>query len=234
MNFTKKLSTLALTGAFLATAGSAIAAGDYYGTSNCQVIYGGGEVCNTDVTFTINKMVGVPNKSDFVENLNVNDANYSADSTIPFKIVVTNTGKNKINHVRVTDTLPSYLTYVSGGGTWDQNARTITFDLNGLEAGKSQQYVITTKVVGENQLPKDKASLCVINQVQAFEDNGAKAQDSSQVCISKTVIPQKNAPVYPSVPVKTIPNTGPELLPLLGLIPAGLTGLFLRKKATIN
>ena len=234
MNLTKKLSTLAITGAFLATAGSAIAAGDYYGTSNCQVIYGGGEVCNTDVTFTINKMVGVPNKSDFVENLNVNDANYTANATIPFKIVITNTGKNTISHVRITDTLPSYLTYVSGGGNWDQNARTVTFDLNGLEAGKSQQYILTTKVVSENQLPKDKASVCVINQIQAFEDNGAKATDSSQVCISRVIIPQKNAPVYPSVPVKDIPKTGPEMLPLLGLIPAGLAGLVLRKKARIN
>ena len=230
MNFKNTFSTLVLTGAFLATAGSSIAAGDYYGTSNCQVIYGGGEVCNNEVDFTINKMVGVPSKSDFAENLNVNDSNYTADATIPFKIIVTNTGKNKINHIKVTDTLPSYLTYVSGGGTWDQNARTITFDLNGLEAGKSQQYIINTKVVSENQLPKDKASLCVINQVNAIEDNGAKAQDSSQVCITKVVVPQKNVPVYPSVPVKTVPNTGPEMLPLLGLIPAGLAGLVLRKK----
>lgn len=38
-------------------------------------------------------------------------------------------------------------------------------------------------------------------------------------------------PVLPSSPVKTTPATGPEMLPLIGLIPIGLTGVFLRKKA---
>lgn len=227
MNLTKKLSTLALTGVFLATAGSSIAAG----TSNCQVIYGGGEVCNNDIKFSINKLVGVPSKADFVDNLNVNDAKYSADQTVPFKIIITNTGTSKIGHMKVTDTLPSYLSYVSGGGTYDQNAKTITFDLNNLDAGRAQQYVINVKVVADNQLPQDQASVCVVNQVNAIEDSGVKASDSSQVCITRQAVPQKGTPeVFKTVPVKDIPKTGPELLPLLGLIPAGLAGLALRKK----
>jgi hypothetical protein len=34
--------------------------------------------------------------------------------------------------------------------------------------------------------------------------------------------------------VKTTPATGPEMLPLFGLIPAALGGLFLRKKSKHN
>ena len=231
MNIKNTLSTIALTGAFLATAGSSFAAG----SSNCQVIYGGGEVCNNDIKFSINKLVGVPNKSDFVDNLNINDAKYSADQTVPFKIIITNTGNTKIGHMKVTDTLPSYLTYVSGGGTWDQNARTITFDLNDLDAGRAQQYVINVKVVADNQLPQDQGSVCVVNQANAIEDSGVKASDSSQVCITRQAIPQKSTPeVFTTVPVKKIPNTGPEMLSLLGLIPAGIAGLMLRKKSRLN
>lgn len=38
-------------------------------------------------------------------------------------------------------------------------------------------------------------------------------------------------PILPSSPIKTAPATGPEMLPLIGLIPMGLAGVFLRKKA---
>lgn len=40
-------------------------------------------------------------------------------------------------------------------------------------------------------------------------------------------------PILPSSPVKITPATGPEMLPLIGLIPMGLAGLFLRKKPRI-
>lgn len=205
--------------------------------SECQIIYGGGEVCNRQIQFAINKLVEVPGKGggNFVDNLNVNDPKFSAGQTIPFKIVITNTGSNKIDHIRVTDSLPQYLTYVSGDGSWDANARKITFDVNNLDASRAQQFVINTKVVDNNQLPQDQGTICVVNQVNAFEDSGFTASDSSQVCISRQVLGVNPTPqVFTTVPVKTIPNTGPEMLPLLGLVPLGLTGFILRKKIKLN
>lgn len=235
MNIKNSFTTLALTGAFLTSAGVSLAAGGgQYGTSNCQVIYGGGEVCNNEIKFSINKMVGVPNTSNFTDNITVNDAKYTADATVPFKIIITNTGNTKIGHIKVTDTLPSYLTFVNGSGNWDANSRTLTFELNNLDAGRAQQFIINVKVVSDNQLPQDQGSVCVVNQVVALEDSGVKATDAAQVCITRQMIPNKPTPeVYNAVPVKKIPNTGPEMLPLLGLIPAGLTGIVLRKKARI-
>ena len=83
-------------------------------------------------------------------------------------------------------------------------------------------------------LPKDQSSICIVNRVIAQEDHGASASDSSQVCITRIIPTTPGAQIYQKVPVKNIPNTGPEMLPLLGLIPAGLTGFYLRKKSKLN
>lgn len=226
MNFKNTITTALVTGAFLATAGVSFASG-----SNCQIIYGGGEVCNNNIQFSINKMVGIPNTSNFTDNISINDSKYTAGQTVPFKIIVTNTGNNKIGHIKVTDTLPQYLTWASGDGSWDANARTVTFDINNLDAGRAQQFIINAKVVDSNQLPNQQA-ICVVNRVNAFEDSGSTASDESQVCISKTSNPTPE--VINTVPPKKIPNTGPEMLPLLGLIPAGIAGFTLRRKSKLG
>lgn len=231
MNIKKLTTTALVTGVFLAAAGISFADG----SSNCQVIYGGGQVCNNNIQYSINKMVEIPNTTNFTDNLNVNDSKYSAGSTIPFKIIITNTGDTKIGHIKVTDSLPQYLTFASGDGAFDANSRKITFDVNNLEAGKAQQFVVNLKVVDNNQLPSDQSTICVVNQVNAFEDSGVTAADSSQVCITKQIVNVTPTPVvFTTVPPKKIPNTGPEMLPLLGLIPAGISGLFLRKKSKLN
>ena len=235
MNYKTTIATVFLTGAFLATTGLAFADGTGSGTSSCQVIYGGGEVCNNQTKFSINKLVAIPGKSDFIDNLNINDAKYSAGQTVPFKIIITNTGNTKIGHIKVTDSLPQYLTFVSGDGAWDANARTITFNVNDLDAGRAQQFMINAKVSDNNQLPQDQGSLCVVNQVNAFEDKGSTASDSSQICITRQVALTTPTPeIFTTVPVKKIPNTGPEMLPLLGLIPAGISGYFIRKKSKLS
>ena len=69
-----------------ASTGSALAAGS---ESNCQVIYGGGEVCETKVKFTINKLVQNPGKGgNYVENLNINDPRLKPGQNVNFKIVI--------------------------------------------------------------------------------------------------------------------------------------------------
>jgi uncharacterized repeat protein (TIGR01451 family) len=231
MNIKKALTTALATGIFLTAAGISFADG----SSNCQIIYGGGQVCNNNIQYTINKMVEVPGTTNFTDNLNVNDSKYSADTIVPFKIIITNTGDTKIGHIKVTDSIPQYLTFASGDGNFDANSRKITFDVNNLDAGAAQQFMVNLKVVDNNQLPSDQSTVCVVNQVNAFEDSGVTAADSSQVCITREIANVTPTPVvFTTVPPKKIPNTGPEMLPLLGLIPAGISGLFLRKKSKIS
>jgi len=200
------------------------------GNSRCQVIYGGGEVCEKDIKFTLNKLVKRPG-GDFVENLNVNDPKYSASQNVDFKVVIENTGNSKIDNATITDTFPQYLTFVSGNGNYDQNSRKLTFNVTNLEKGQKQEFVITARVVEDKLLPQDQTAVCVNNQVTARETNGATASDSSQVCIERHIVGAKPTPqVFESVPVKKIPETGPEALSLIALVPAGLAGLALRKK----
>lgn len=227
MNIKQIVIVALLTSAFLAKSVVSNAAG-----SNCQIIYGGGEICNNNIQFSINKLVGIPNTSNFSDNLSINDTKYSAGQNVPFKIIITNTGSNTISHIKVTDTLPQYLTWTSGDGSWNQSSKSVSFDINNLEAGRAQQFIINTKV--DATLPKDQGVICVVNNVNAFEDSGVSANDSSQVCFSSMTTSSTTPEIVTTVPPKKIPNTGPEMLPLLGLIPTGIVGYYIRKKSKIS
>lgn len=119
---------------FLAFGGSAYASSTYggYGTP-CEPVYGGGEVCVSKGQILINKAVKNPSTGAFVDNLSLsNDPKYSADSTVEFQLTLTNTGKETLNEVTVTDTFPSFVTFESGNGTFDSNSKTLTFKVTDL------------------------------------------------------------------------------------------------------
>ena len=113
---------------------------------------------------------------------------------------------------------------------------TITYTITNLEAGKSNTQTFVTKIANRDNLPQNQAVTCINNTVKVTDNNGNNAQDSSALCIetSITMTPTPTPMVFNKVPVKDVPKTGPELLALVGLIPAGLTGLVLRKKSKIN
>lgn len=213
--FTKAFLTASLI--FLGATSMAQAAG-----SDCQIIYGGGETCPKTVTFTIDKKVQKPTKGgEYVDNLTVNDARYQVGQDIVFKVTVQNTGTQKVN-LSVVDTLPGLLTFVSGGG-YDKASNTVS-NAVALEAGQSKELTIVAK----SQEPSNAGTTCVTNAVKATDTTGVTADDSAQVCIEKGQVTPK---VFTQVPPKSIPSTGPELFTLIGLIPAGAAGFYLRKKA---
>lgn len=218
-----KLTTIALTAStlLLGTASLAFASG----TSNCEVVYGGGEVCPTNTSFTIDKLVQVPSKGgQYVDNLTVNDPMFNASQDVSYQIKVKNTGSSKISKVVVTDTLPASLTYV-GGGSYDANSKTVKFEAKDLETGKEAVYLLTAKVKDAKNLNTTNPE-CVTNSVVAVDDKGSKAEDTANLCITKS-----GPKVEASIPTKTIPNTGPEALALFLLPPLGAAGLYLRRKA---
>lgn len=219
-------------GLAITTLGFITVAAQAAGKSNCQVIYGGGEVCDRDIEFSLEKFVQKANKGgEYVENLNANDPRFSASQDVSFKIVVKNVGQDTIESMTVTDTLPQYVTFVSGAGNYDNNSKKITFTVQNLAPNEQKEFIIVTKVVDENSLPTDKAISCVVNNVSAVEINGATAKDSSQFCIERKVVNVQPTPqVFEKTPVKKIPETGPEMLPLFTLIPAGIAGIAMRRK----
>ena len=54
--------------------------------ADCQAVYGGWQTCTT-YNFTIEKLVQIPNGSNFVDNLSINDPKYSPSQTINYELV---------------------------------------------------------------------------------------------------------------------------------------------------
>lgn len=215
-----KFTKIALTSALFLIGAATMAHAS--GTSNCQVIYGGGETCPKTVSFTIDKKVQKPTKGgEYVDNLTVNDTKFQVGQDIVFKITVANTGTQKVN-LSVVDTLPSLLDFVSGGG-FDKSSNSVS-NAVALEPGQSKDLTI----VARSNDSANAGVICATNTVKATDSTGATADDASQVCVEKGQITPK---VFTQVPPKSIPSTGPEMLSLLGLIPAGIAGLYFRKKS---
>ena len=225
----KKLFAILFTLALLAvsTVGNVSAAGN----SNCEVVYGGGEVCNKEVKFTINKMVQKPTKGgDFVENLTINDTRFQPSQNVNFKIVIKNTGDSDITNLNVVDNFPQFLTFVSGVGNSTAGSSKVNFVIPTLKKGDSVEYVITAKTADASTLPSNQAVTCVTNNVVATSADGATASDNSQICIEKTIVGTPTPVIFSKPTVKTVPATGPEMGILAGLIPTGLAGFFIRRK----
>lgn len=220
----KVLSTLFISGLLLGAAflpSKAIA--------DCTVLYGGGVSCPPSYSFNIVKTVQVPGKGggNYVNSLSINDPKYAPGQTVNFQIVVTNTGNQTIPTITVVDTLPTYLNFVSGPGNYDSNSKTITFTVSNLGSGQtSGPYTLTARFADSNNLPTDQGIVCVVNHVVGTDNNGANQVSESEACVQKSVLS-----VSTPVKVITTPSTGPEMLPLLALLPGGLAGFIIRKKS---
>jgi hypothetical protein len=195
--------------------------------ADCQQIYGGGQSCTTNYTFSVEKFVQVPGKGggDFVNNLSINDPKYSPSQFVNFKIKVTNTSSQTIPTITIKDLFPQYVNFATGSGSFDTNSKTLSFTVNNLGAGETRTYFVSAKIADANSLPVDQGIVCLINQANGTDTNGTVNASSSQFCVQKTVL----AATFPTI----TPATGPEMLPLLALFPTGLAGLLLRKKSTI-
>lgn len=220
----KFLSIIVAAVLFLTVAQNSFASG----TSNCDAVYGGGQVCQNNVEFTINKLVKSPTKGgQFVENLTMNDAHYAAGSNVDFKISIKNTGDHDITNLNVVDTFPQFLTFFAGVGNTNKGASQINFMVGKIGKGATLEYVITAKAADASTLAQ--AINCVTNKVVATTPDGTTASDNSQVCIEKSVVAPTPA-IMNKPEVKNIPSTGPETDILFGLVSTGALGYFIRRK----
>jgi uncharacterized repeat protein (TIGR01451 family) len=204
------LAGLAFTAA-AATAGlSPVFASDY-----CTTQYGGTETCRPS-DLLINKQVQNPINGNFVENLGSGDSTFSPGSEVLFQLTIKNVSGQTFDPVVVKDVLPSYLTFVSGPGTYDAPSRTLTFTLNNLIAGETRNIQIMAKV-----LPTTVSFVCVNNYAEARADIvGRFDSDTAQFCIQTNVLG-----------TTTLPVAGyNDLLLLLPFAGVGLTGIALLKK----
>ncbi len=209
-----------------------------FADTTCQPIYGGGQSCVQTGNILINKTVMNPSTNVFVDNLSVNDPHYVPNGITTFQLVVTNTGSATLSTVDVKDIFPQFVTFASGPGTFDSNTKTLSFQITNLNPGESRTFTITGNIVSSSQLPSNQIS-CVVNQATATS-NGQTSTDNAQFCVenpaptsaAQPVTTKGGLPVFPAPAVTTTPKTGPEALALAALLPTGLFGQFLRKKAS--
>lgn len=238
----KTLLTILTAGILLTAASPVMASGSSYGgygvgTSNCEIIYGGGELCQKQVKFTIEKQVLSPIKGGtFVDSLSTNDPKFAPDQNVTYKVIIKNIGDVAIDTLDVADTFPQYVSFVSGPGNYDNNSQTLKFSVQKLQPGKTVTFTIVGKTANDAALPQDKTVVCPVNTVKAAENNGNTASSSTQICIEKNIVVSGQVPpkVYQTPPMQTTPSTGPEVLGLIALIPSGLAGLVLRKKSNLS
>lgn len=225
----KRFITLVLSIALMAfSAMPTFAADNSYGDVNCQPIYGGGETCESTNRFVLDKKVLDPSTtSTYVDNLTVNDSKYMANQIIKFQLTIKNTGNTSLNELTLTDIMPSYVKFISGPGNYNSNNNTLTFKVLNLNPNETRVFVIEGKIVDTSAL--GQGTICnVVNQASLIFGND-ESRDNSQFCIQNS---GKTIAVLSTPSIKQTPATGPEMFSLLGLIPAGLSGLILRKKAS--
>ena len=203
--------------------------GNVFADVSCQPIYGGGQTCITTGAISVSKKVQNPQTGQFVDNLSSNDPHFGPGDTITFKIFLTNTGGSTIAQTKVIDTLPSFVSFVSGPGTFDPNTRNLTFTVDNLNTGETRDVgTIQVQVIDAKGLPDGVT--CEPNSASATTNTGQMSQTTSVFCIQKTVTTKGGLPVFPPSQVTTTPPTGPELIPLISLLPGGALGFLLRKK----
>lgn len=202
-----------------------------FADTTCQPIYGGGQTCITTGNISINKAVINPQTNQFVDNLSINDPRFQPGFITTFQLKIVNTGNSNISKVKITDIFPQYVTFSSGPGSFDNNTKTLTFEIDNLKSNEARTFTITGKIVDSSSIPIDQGGVvCVINQAQAVNlDYGSQvSQDNAQLCIEKVAVSSG----FPSVAaVAVTPSTGPEAWGLISLIPTGIAGWFLRRRS---
>ncbi len=200
---------------------------------NCQTTYGqyGGQNCNPSINLSIDKKVQNPSDNSFVDNLGANETKYNASSPITFQIKVTNTGTIAATNVVVKDTLPATVDYVSGPGSFDTNSKVFSYTLGQINPNETKVFTITAKTPSEDKFASNPT--CMTNTATVTGNSANTATDTAQFCVQKGNPTTKGGtPVYPAPTVKNTPSTGPEMLPLIGLIGSGFIGSLLRKRTS--
>ncbi|PIP32851.1 hypothetical protein COY59_00435 [Candidatus Gottesmanbacteria bacterium CG_4_10_14_0_8_um_filter_37_24] len=209
-----------ITYTFLISVQSAQASG------GCVPVYGGGVSCPKQGEVLVDKKVRNPATGFYVDNLGPSDPKYRPQQIVSFQISVKNPGETAIDKITVTDTLPKFLDYMSGPGTYDGANGKLNWEVSNLAGGDTQVFEVKGRISHQAKLPVDRNVICPTNElaqpiniVDVSASNGQTDRDEARYCIEKEVI------------VPKVPEAGPEnwLISITGLITSLGIGLKLRK-----
>lgn len=207
-NMLKKLFKIISTSLFLGIL-LFISAKNVMGAVRCETQYGGGQVCVRTGQLQIDKEIFNPDKKEFVDNLDFTSFKFNAGNEVKFKLKIKNVGDATFDKVSVNDTLPSFLELVSGS---------LSFEINDLTPGETEEREIVTKVVSSSKLPAEPI-ICDVNTAEV-KSGDERDKDTAKVCVEKKVLG-----------AIILPPTGPEnwLLILIVSIVAGIAGFTLKR-----
>lgn len=164
----------------------------------CTTQYGGnqyGSDCPPQ-DLIVNKDVKHPVTRTYVENLGTADVLFAPTNEVIYRLTVRNTGDTTLGEVKVTDVLPPYLSYVSGGPsgtTYNPDDRTVTFMLKDLKADESRTFELKAKIVEASAFPSGRSVFCVVNTARV-ESGERRDEDTSQICIEANVLGTTSLP----------------------------------------
>ena len=187
-------------------------------------VYGGGVVVSRG-EMLLDKKVRNPASGEFVDHLGPTDPKYRPQTVVTFQINVRNAGDSALENITIVDTLPRYLDFMDGPGTYNKDENTLTFNVEKLDGGTSQTFEIKGRVVHPAQLPQDRNIICPtnddrqpVNVVDVFIDKGQQDHDESQYCIEK------------EMEVPEVPQAGAQTQVAIGFMSTFLSGWYLRRK----
>ncbi|HEX8965578.1 MAG TPA: hypothetical protein VF820_04055 [Patescibacteria group bacterium] len=173
-------------------------------------------------TLALSKTVLNPQTNTYVNNLGLNDPMYHPGEVVTFHITVANLGKDTVNQAVMKDTMPDYLTFTAGPGSYNPQNKTLSFFVYNIKPGTTQQFSVSAIVNNVTSLPTNQTVTCVANKVDMAASNNENAQDSASFCIQKTFAP---------VQTTTTPDTGPEAFSYITIVASALTGFGIKKFA---
>lgn len=210
-------------------------------TPECTPIYGGGQSCLQIEELSVDLQVKNPQTNTYVTSIPASGPTMNPGQEVNYKITIKNTVNRQLSNITVTVVFPQLVNYASGTGKFDTKTRKLSFPIETLKANESKVFTINGKVLTKDKITSQSV-VCSFTQAIASFDRKT-SQDNTQFCIN----PQGNVvgttnrnvtkgglPVYSPSNTKTTPQTGPETLALIGLLPAGALGFWLRHKTAFK
>lgn len=183
----------------------------------CASVYGA--ACPTS-NLNLNKTVKNPQTGAFVDSLSANDPTFLPQQQVDFRIDVSNKGNTDLNNVTVNDQFPNFVIFISGPGTFDNNTKTLNWNIGLLKAGETQTFQVTGKIIDGKSIPNTGIT-CVTNSSTARQGQ-LMAQDTTPFCIQTQVLGV----------TQQLPVTGPKETAIIFLFSASLlitSGVLLAK-----
>lgn len=194
-----KVTAKKLTLSIVVALGALMLNGNKVYADHCEIVYGGGEICDTRKTFDVQKKVRIKGETDYSDKV----INVGAGDTIQFRIRIKNTGNVEVDNMKMKDILPDELYKLATGDglieEWDN-----------FEPGETKEFIIEAKI-NADEFDIKNLDKCVVNRVDVTRGDKFVDSDTATVC-------------YNTVVLRELPKTGADSTIAFALVGFVLVG----------